>query len=92
MESPESDAFFDGKRTEKSLSLLTRKFVSLLLSSKNGILDLKSVSASTICDLFHEFRVELTIERIRNQFCHMHSGILSVSSSLLIQMRLKCVL
>lgn len=45
MESPESDAFFDGKRTEKSLSLLTRKFVSLLLSSKNGILDLKSVSA-----------------------------------------------
>lgn len=44
MESPESDAFVDGKRTEKSLSLLTRKFVSLLLSSKNGILDLKNVS------------------------------------------------
>lgn len=44
MESPESDVFFDGKRTEKSLSLLTRKFVSLLLSSKNGILDLKNVS------------------------------------------------
>lgn len=46
MESPESDAFVDGKRTEKSLSLLTRKFVSLLLSSKNGILDLKNVSDS----------------------------------------------
>lgn len=46
MESPESDAFNDGKRTEKSLSLLTRKFVSLLLSSKNGILDLKSVSVN----------------------------------------------
>ncbi|XP_055295053.1 transcription factor E2F5 isoform X2 [Sitodiplosis mosellana] len=43
MESPESDAI-DGKRTEKSLSLLTRKFVSLLLSSKNGILDLKSAA------------------------------------------------
>lgn len=48
MESPESDAFVDGKRTEKSLSLLTRKFVSLLLSSKNGILDLKNVSDPSI--------------------------------------------
>ncbi|XP_031618781.1 transcription factor E2F5 isoform X2 [Contarinia nasturtii] len=44
MESPESDAFIDGKRNEKSLSLLTRKFVSLLLSSKNGILDLKTAA------------------------------------------------
>lgn len=44
MDSPESDTFNDSKRTEKSLSLLTRKFVSLLLSSKKGILDLKSVS------------------------------------------------
>lgn len=44
MDSPESDTFNDSKRTEKSLSLLTRKFVSLLLASKRGILDLKSVS------------------------------------------------
>lgn len=44
MESPETDALIDGKRTEKSLSLLTHKFVDLLLKSKNGILDLKSVS------------------------------------------------
>lgn len=34
----------DTKRVGKSLSVLTRKFVSLLLSSKNGILDLKLVS------------------------------------------------
>lgn len=44
MESPEPEGFTDNKRNEKSLSLLTRKFVSLLLSSKNGVLDLKSVS------------------------------------------------
>lgn len=44
MESPDPETLPDGKRTEKSLSLLTRKFVSLLLSSKNGILDLKNVS------------------------------------------------
>lgn len=44
MESPDSDTLNDSKRTEKSLSFLTRKFVSLLFSSKNGILDLKSVS------------------------------------------------
>lgn len=39
------DNSIDNKRIEKSLSLLTRKFVELLLASKNGILDLKSVSA-----------------------------------------------
>lgn len=44
MELDEFDALNDNKRTEKSLSLLTRKFVSLLLSSKRGILDLKNVS------------------------------------------------
>lgn len=44
MDLDEFDVFNDNKRTEKSLSLLTRKFVALLLSSKRGILDLKSVS------------------------------------------------
>lgn len=44
-ESMESlDNSIDNKRIEKSLSLLTRKFVELLLASKNGILDLKVVS------------------------------------------------
>lgn len=38
------DVSTENKRMEKSLSLLTRKFVELLLSSKNGILDLKTVS------------------------------------------------
>lgn len=38
------DNSIDNKRVEKSLSLLTRKFVELLLASKNGILDLKVVS------------------------------------------------
>lgn len=38
------DSSIDNKRIEKSLSLLTRKFVELLLASKNGILDLKVVS------------------------------------------------
>lgn len=38
------DNSVDNKRIEKSLSLLTRKFVELLLASKNGILDLKVVS------------------------------------------------
>lgn len=42
IESPSKS--IDNKRMEKSLSLLTRKFVELLLSSKNGILDLKAVS------------------------------------------------
>lgn len=56
MESPESDAILDGKRTEKSLSLLTRKFVSLLLSSKHGILDLKTVSVTIICRNFSEIQ------------------------------------
>lgn len=40
----DSDKNNDTKRVGRSLSLLTRKFVSLLLSSKNGILDLKIVS------------------------------------------------
>lgn len=44
MDSPELDPTNDSKRNEKSLSLLTRKFVQLLLSSKKGILDLKVVS------------------------------------------------
>ena len=38
-----SDVSIDSKRFEKSLSLLTRKFVELLLSSEDGILDLKDV-------------------------------------------------
>lgn len=33
----------DGSRSEKSLNLLTKKFVQLLLSSKNGVLNLKDV-------------------------------------------------
>lgn len=59
MESPESDTFIDGKRTEKSLSLLTRKFVSLLFSSKNGLLDLKSVS-------IHDFSQQNRINRMHS--------------------------
>lgn len=34
------------KRTDKSLSLLTKGFVSLLSVAKNGILDIKAVSAT----------------------------------------------
>lgn len=45
------DNSIDNKRIEKSLSLLTRKFVELLLASKNGILDLKVVSTQA----FHSF-------------------------------------
>lgn len=40
----ENELSGDSKRVGKSLSLLTRKFVQLLLASKNGILDLKIVS------------------------------------------------
>lgn len=32
------------KRVDKSLGLLTRKFVALLRRAKDGILDIKSVS------------------------------------------------
>lgn len=46
------DNFIDNKRIEKSLSLLTRKFVELLLASKNGILDLKVVSNQIVSILF----------------------------------------
>lgn len=45
------DNSIDNKRIEKSLSLLTRKFVELLLASKNGILDLKVVST----EIFYSF-------------------------------------
>lgn len=34
----------DGKRTDKSLGILTRKFVQILQKTTNGVLDLKYVS------------------------------------------------
>lgn len=54
------DTSIDNKRIEKSLSLLTRKFVELLLASKNGILDLKVVSSQTI---FHYLCVKCMMHR-----------------------------
>lgn len=49
----------DGGRSEKSLNILTKRFVGLLLSSKHGILDLKTVSQ--IFRAYHTGRV-----------CHRH--------------------
>lgn len=37
------------KRYEKSLGLLTTKFVSLLQEAKDGVLDLKIVSGIVFC-------------------------------------------
>lgn len=65
MELDDFDVFNDNKRTEKSLSLLTRKFVSLLLSSNRGILDLKSVSLeiSIKNDRKTHFKTEIILEK-----------------------------
>lgn len=39
------DGSADSKRTDKSLGILTRKFVQILQKTSNGVLDLKYVSA-----------------------------------------------
>lgn len=44
---PSQEGTVSVSRHEKSLGLLTAKFVALLQSAEDGILDLKSVSSST---------------------------------------------
>ena len=44
MESNSKEGSTDGSRFEKSLGLLTSKFVALLQEAEGGILDLKVVS------------------------------------------------
>lgn len=39
----------DTKRTDKSLGILTRKFVQILQKTSNGVLDLKYVSVCGVC-------------------------------------------
>ncbi len=43
------DSSGDAKRTDKSLGILTRKFVQILQKTSNGVLDLKYVSAGGVC-------------------------------------------
>lgn len=46
------DSTTDTKRMDKSLGILTRKFVQILQKTSNGVLDLKYVSCRTICMVF----------------------------------------
>lgn len=45
------DSSGDARRTDKSLGILTRKFVQILQKTSNGVLDLKYVSVWGICRL-----------------------------------------
>lgn len=46
------------KRYEKSLGLLTTRFVTLLQKAKDGVLDLRSVSKKTLSwEIFNSLRI-----------------------------------
>lgn len=56
----------DNKRTDKSLGILTRKFVQILQKTSNGVLDLKYVS---------EFLDKWVAAYILFVKCHIHRNI-----------------
>lgn len=62
-----SDCGSSASRHEKSLGLLTTRFVSLLQDAKDGVLDLKVVSFALIIAISLEVRSQLSVLVVRRQ-------------------------